>query len=76
VPFLVMLDALSHLRKVESARVVEAEEQFVGIVDVGGFFLEVILEVVDGFALEGFVEGSREDAADVSAVELLIDVGR
>jgi hypothetical protein len=41
---------------VELACVVEAEEEFVGVVDVGCFFLEVFFQFVDGFALEGFVE--------------------
>lgn len=70
-----MLDTLGHLRQEKSTCIVEAEEELILVEDVGSFFLEVIFEFIDGFALERLVEGSREDPAYVSAVDLLVDVG-
>lgn len=56
------------------ACVVEAQQQFVGVVDVRCLFLEVFFQLVDGFALEGFVERPGEDASHVAAVDLFVDV--
>jgi hypothetical protein len=75
VPFVIGLDAFDHLREVKGRCVVEAEEQFVGVVDVGRLFLEVFLQFVDGLSFEGLVKRTSEDATHLPTVQRLEDVG-
>jgi hypothetical protein len=76
VPLVVEFHPLGDVGEVEVARVVEAQQQLVGVVDVRRLFLQVLLQLLDGLPLEWLVDRTREDATDVPAVDALVDVAR